>query len=273
MPHFALHLIVLYMLSAQLAMAQADSTLLHWPLQTTVQAPVRYFTTDKIHQLYIVTPDNTLIKYSPEGTELFRYSNARMGMLSQIDVTDPFQVLLFYPDYRTVQILDRTLSPVGKWQFEEEDVKAIAMSSDNALWIYDQWSGQLKKVNRSNNVLYASPLLASLIRDNTAPTFLLERDNYLYVLIPGKGVLRFDRYGQWVNTLPFLPEADFQVSEQQLFFREGAMLQAYHLTTLLTTAFMLPERESQGKGVRLEGGYLFCGDAAGVRVYKSLGTN
>ena len=255
------------------ATSQSDSTLLQWSLQATIQVPVTHLTTDKVHQVYVITPDNILIKYSPDGKELFRYSNTRMGILQSIDVTDPFQLLLFYPDYRTVQVLDRTLSPVSKWQFDEEDVRAIAMSSDNNLWIYDYWTGQLKKVDRNNNVLHSSPLLSALLRDNTSPTQLSERDNFLYALFPGKGILRFDRYGQWVNTLPVLPQADFQVADQQLFYREGACLMAFHLTTLLTTAFLLPEREHKGKEVRLEGNYLFCTDEVGVRVYKSPNTD
>ncbi len=248
--------------------AQTDSLFLQWPQERFLEVPVKYFTTDRIQQVYVVTPGNTLIKYSPEGTELFRYSNARMGSLTAIDVTDPFQVLLFYADYRGVEMLDRTLSPVGRWSFDRDDVRAVAMSADNAIWIFDAWSAQLRKVDRNHIALYSSPILSTFTRDAAWPTQLAERNNVLYALFPGKAVWCFDRYGQPAGALPLVPGREFQIADDAIYLPEGNLLHIYHLSQLTTATYFLPCGEVP-TGVRLEGERLFCGSQAGIHIFRA----
>jgi len=105
-------------------------------------------TSDKLQQLYVVTSKNDLIKYNSKGEELFRYSNNTLGELKHVDVTDPFNVLLYYPEFLTVLTLNRTLNPTGEFvlfDLNVLDVQSVALSNDNNIWLYDDVSFQIKK--------------------------------------------------------------------------------------------------------------------------------
>ena len=90
-----------------------------YDLLKEIEIEARLITTDKLQQLYVVTVDNDVIKFSPQGKELFRFTNNTLGELTHIDVTNPFSVLLYYPDYLTVYTLDRTLNKTGEFNFLE----------------------------------------------------------------------------------------------------------------------------------------------------------
>ena len=100
----------------------------------------KWMATDKLQQLYIITTENEVIKYSPEGIELFRFSNNTLGDLTHIDITNPFSVLLYYPDFLTIYTLDRTLNKTGEFNLLDlnlTDVETVGMSNDNNVWLYD----------------------------------------------------------------------------------------------------------------------------------------
>ncbi len=230
-------------------------------LLATLPEPAAAFTTDPLNHLYLITPDNTLIKYDADGRELFRFSDNTLGTLAHLDASNPFRLLLFYPDMQQVRFLDRTLAPIGSldlgalgfWQ-----VPALALSSDNQLWLYDPRTFQLKKLDARGKVLLHSSDLQLLLGQAPQPTFLLEARQTVFLLDPARGIHLFDLFGQYLKTLPLQGLRRFQVLDERLIYRNPAgRMEAFHLQSLLTQTLSLPEGLPPFEELRFGKGRLF----------------
>lgn len=69
---------------------------------------------DKLHQIYVITPDNNIIKYDENGDILYRYTNNYLGAPSLIDASNPIQILVYYPGLQTIVTLDVTLNEISR---------------------------------------------------------------------------------------------------------------------------------------------------------------
>lgn len=132
----------------------ADS--LRWQCSAKIEGDFVFFTTDPLQQIYVVNRGNEVFerKYSQDGQVLFQYNNNRLGPLGWIDASNPFNILLYYPDYQIAKILDRTLNPSGEFQLYQLGLiapAALALSNDNHLWVFDE------KQTRSSKKLAAMP--------------------------------------------------------------------------------------------------------------------
>ena len=263
-------LVLCLLLTACLA-PRAQEPAAGYTLLTTIPVETRFFTTDKLQQVYAVTPTNELIKYDAKGTELFRFNNNTQGELGWVDATDPFNVLLYYPDFQVAITLDRTLSITSEtnlWAFDLVNVQAVGTSLDNQLWIYDDQSFQLKKIDRSGQVLAESNNLNLILPTAPRPVSIQARENRVYVNDPEMGILVFDNFGQYIRLLDLKGLAHFQVWQDRLFYQQDTTLLAYDLRSFLTTQMALPEGVKATDQVRLQRELLFVRKGEGIEVWR-----
>ncbi len=242
-----------------------------YDLVKEIEVEARLITTDKLQQLYVVTQKNDVIKFSPEGKELFRFTNNTLGELTHIDVTNPFSVLLYYPDYLTVYTLDRTLNKTGEFNFLDlnlTSVEAVGMSNDNNVWLYDEVLYKIKKVNRSGEVLRESENLTTQFGLEIQPDFILERENILYVNDPTVGVVVFDIYGQYIKTIDLKNLTSFQIIDNQLIYQDQDQLKSFHLQSLATQVIDLPQVISDEFKVEIRKSKLFVMKKNKVGIYS-----
>ncbi|MCF8244911.1 MAG: hypothetical protein K9J37_09300 [Saprospiraceae bacterium] len=233
---------------------------------------IKNFTTDNLGNIYTLTVDNQVVKYSPDGVEQFRYPNRTLGEASLLDATNPFHLLLFFPDYQTVLTLDRTLSVTGQFnlfQLGFQGARAVGTSSDGLLWVYDETSFFLKKITADGTVIAQSGDLSLATGQPLHPVFLVEREQTVFMTDPDVGVLVFDIFGRYRKTIPLPGLREFQVMDDQLvYFREG-QLWSFHLTALLERPFTLPFELEQVAKVQVANGILYVlesGKLAGHRI-------
>lgn len=233
---------------------------------------IKNFTTDNLGNIYTLTIDNQVVKYSPEGVEQFRYPNRTLGEASLLDATNPFHLLLFFQEYQTVLTLDRTLSVTGQFnlfQLGFQGAKAVGTSSDGMLWVYDETSFILKKIAADGTVIAKSGDLSLAIGQGLHPVFLVEREQTVFLNDPEIGVLVFDAFGQYRKTIPMLGLQEFQVLDDQLvYFREGR-LWSFHLTALLERPFSLANDLTQASKVQVTNGVFYVlenGNLTGHRI-------
>ena len=242
-----------------------------YTLLGTINIKAKAFTTDKLGQIYVVTEKNEVIKYDPYGNEMFRFNNNRLGELQHIDATDPFNVLLYYSDYMTVVTLDRTLNQTLEYDLINLnllEVKAIGMSNDNNVWLYDDVTFKLRKVDRKGQDLIESDDLNLLLFYTPTPNFILERANAVYVNNPETGVLVFDNYGQYIKTLDFKNLDDFQVFNNQLIFRKEEKLMSFHLQPLVLQPIELPSNVNKTDDIRIQKNKLFIKKEDKILIYQ-----
>ncbi len=250
------------------ASSSVDSS---YTLLNTIAIKAKFFTTDKLSQIYVVTEQNEVIKYDSDGKELFRFNNNTLGNLKHIDVTDPMNILLFYPDYMTVLTLNRTLNKTGEYDLINLnliEVNAIGMSNDNNIWLYDEVTFKLRKIDRNGQIVLESDDLNMFLAYTPKPNFILERENSVYVNNPQTGILVFDIYGKYIKTLDFKGLDDFQVVNKQLIFRKNEKLMSFLLQPLILQNIVLPADIKKEDKIRIQKNKLFVKKQDKVLIYE-----
>lgn len=239
-------------------------------LQETIPGQYAYFTTDKLKRIYAVTTSNELIQFDSNGKELFRYNNNTLGELGYIDTANPFNILLFYPEFQTIITLDRTLSPTGELNLlttEVGDAVAVALSNDNQLWVYDGASLQLKKMNAQGEVMLSSGDLSLGLPSPPEPTQIVASADRVYLNDPRLGLIIFNNFGQYLQMVPIQGITYFQVFEQQLIYRvKNGSLYAYHLQSLLTNPIALSKQTTKSSCINIQSGLLYFLEKEGIHI-------
>jgi len=256
----------------QTAQLQAQDQPGLYRLLYTFPSPVSYFTTDKLQHLYAVTPDNQVLKYGPDGQLLFEYNNNTLGRLTHIDATNPFNLLLYYPDFQTVLTLDRTMNKIDEfnlWNLAAIEVGPVAMAADNGLWVFDNGAFRLLNVDQNGVLQRQSDNLSLLLYTAPQPTFLVFRDNFIYVVEPKLGILIFDNFAQYVRTYRMEGLSAVQPLGRQLLCStiDGAFI-LYDLQTFDDRLLPLPADLEAVRQVRIQKDRLYVLHQGGLSVYQ-----
>jgi len=211
---------------------------------------------DNLQNIYIATEKGQVIKFDKNGNQQFEYNNNRLGEVGKIDVRNPLTILVYYPDLAVVVILDRTLAPIKELNLYDLAIlepKGVALANDNNIWVYDEVAALLKKVSQTGEILFESRNLNQLTRKNLSPSFVLEKNNLLYLSDLENGLFIFDNFGQLKQEIPIKGIARFQVVGQQLFLKkEGKYFQLF-LDTLEKEIVELPKIETTIDDVFING--------------------
>ncbi|MDX1943466.1 MAG: hypothetical protein SFU99_23065 [Saprospiraceae bacterium] len=238
---------------------------------TQISLKAKFIATDKLQQIYAVTPKNEIIKYAPDCIKLYHYSNNTLGDLIYLDTTDPFNLLLYYTDYQIIITLDRTLNKTGELNLLNANalqVSTIGMSNDGNIWLYDQATFQLRKVDQDGKTLSESQNLNLLLPQAPKPTQLIARDNWVYLCDPDLGILVFNNFGQYDKTLDLKGVSAFQIIENRIFFREGNCLKVYDLKSFLISEIPLPEGIAAEDEVQIQQNRLFVKKIDRIEIYE-----
>lgn len=198
---------------------------------------------DRLDQLYVVNQANELVKFNLAGDEQVRYNQNRLGSIGLVDPYDPFSIVLFYPEFQVVQVLDRTLNLQWSLDFNRLDlldITTVGASNDKNIWAIDRIGNRLLKFNPQGKILSESPPFTLL--SNTIPNFTRVQTfgSLVYAFEPGKGFWVFDQFGQFVKTLSLPGITHFQFLENQILYYNATSWQLYDLQTHLTTPVNLP---------------------------------
>ena len=239
---------------------------------TLLPTPARDFTVDQLQNLYVTKPDNWLVKLNPAGLPVMDYTNPRLGELGQVDASNPFSIVLFYPEFQTIVTLDRNMVETGQVNLYELDIlrtRAVGTASDNNLWVFDEVLGRLKKIGREGGErLVEGPLLFQLLNRRVAPVFLREHDQLVYAADPEHGILVFDVFGKYLKTLPLTGVERFHfVGPRLVHFSQERGWESFHLRTLLTRPFPLPTAVARTERLQFVVDRLYALDPAGVLVF------
>ncbi|MBK7409469.1 MAG: hypothetical protein IPJ40_16380 [Saprospirales bacterium] len=199
--------------------------------------------------MYAVTPGNELLQYNTKGTAIYSYQNIRHGSLGWIDASNPLNILLFYPGFGQVILLDRTLSEVARLNLPELglwDVSAVGRSGDNQLWLYDPVQQLIRKVNTKGEFVVEGQPLSLLLPVLPRPDCILERKQEVYLYDPQLGVLVFDVFGQYLKTIPTKEMENLRIGEDQWTFWKEDKLYLFNPLLQQIYTLSLPEPAKMG---------------------------
>lgn len=222
---------------------KTDSIAFH--LSQSLPVAARYAAADQLGNTYIITTENAIEKYAPDGRRLARYTQNRIGQATLLDISNPLKIMVLYADFRTAVFLDRSLTELGMLSWEAAGfpfVRRVAMGSDGNLWLYDEASFQLKKISPAGEPLFESQAM-NLLHDGPMPqpSALLESDNQVFMADTAQGVFVFDAFAQFSKPLFFKGISDFSVAGGRLFFLENGFLRVELLGAFRSEKIALPE--------------------------------
>jgi hypothetical protein len=250
------------------AVAQQDSAL-HFKKQ--LPGDFTYFTTDNLDNIYLVNSDNQLKKINNNGDSAGIFNDVRKyGKLFSIDVTNPLKLLLYYQNFSTVVVLDRFLNVRNVINLRKQNifnVKSIATSYDNNIWLFDEGDAKLKKIDDNGQVLSETVDFRMVFDSIPSPVQILDRDGFVTLYDPNKGFYVFDYYGALKSRLPFLQWKNVEVIGNKLYGFGETLLYQYQTGSLQLKEYKLPDVFNKAMQIKAGNGKVYVLNKDGLLQY------
>ena len=102
------------------------------------------------NQKSIYSLKNNILKKNSDSIT-YQYNNLSLGKITNVDFQNPLQIVVFYKNFNTVVLLDNQLNEIKKIDFNLKSIpvtmEAVALSSQNQIWIYDSISSKIGLYN------------------------------------------------------------------------------------------------------------------------------
>jgi len=210
--------------------AQSDTA---FYLSKTIEGDIVDFTVDNTGNIYLLSKDNQLKKLDANGDSIAVYNAVNTyGDVYFIDVSNPLKVLLYYKDFTTIVEVDRllrTLNTIDLRNLGIFQVKAVGLSYDNNVWIYDELDARLKRIGDDGTLLDQTTDFRQLFDSVPDPSVIMDQSGLVYLYDTAKGVYAFDHYGSLKSKVSLLGWKDFDVIDKSLIGRKGNFFYKYQL--------------------------------------------
>lgn len=256
------------------ASAQKDSALYFTKL---ISGEFSYFATDNLDNIYLLSSNNQLKKINSNGDSAGVFNDVRKyGKLFAIDVTNPLKLLLYYQNFSTVVVLDRFLNVRNVINLRNQNifnVKTIATSYDNNIWLFDEGDAKLKKIDDNGLVLSETIDFRMVFDSIPSPVQILDTDGFVTLYDPNKGFYIFDYYGALKNKLPFLQWKNVavisnKVTGNKLYGFGDSVLYQYQTGSLQLKEYKLPDVFNQSIQIKAGNGKVYLLNNLGLSQYS-----
>jgi hypothetical protein len=221
--------------------AQTDTS---FQLIKIVQDDIAFFSVDNLDNIYILNSTNALKKLNPNGDSVAVYNNVkRFGQASLVDVSNPLKILLYYRDFATIVVLDRLLNVRNIIDLRKQNilqVRAIAPSYDNKIWLYDELDNKLKKIDEDGTVLSETSDFRLLFGETLSPQKIFDQDQFVYLYDSAKAVYVFDYFGTLKNKILIAGWQNFKIAGKFIFGSDAAKLYRYGINTFRVDEWKIP---------------------------------
>ena len=157
---------------------------------------------DLTDQAYVLTRNQVIMKFNPEGDSISRFAYCCRGEIAYLDVSNPMSIMAWIPDQRLAVFLDRTLQPVGESLISEELglVSVAALAPTGQIWVYSETEEVLMLIDRNSHVISKSNPVSPYFEEISQPCFLQTTDDRIYMGLSNNQILIFDAYGNFLQS-------------------------------------------------------------------------
>lgn len=233
--------------------------------------PIASFTVNNLGELYIINTNNQLKKLNNRGDSVGVFNQVtKYGKLSYVDAQNPWRTILFYENFSTIVLLDKYLDVVTSINLRKQNifgVKTVAASYDNNIWLFDEQENKLKKIDDEGKVLMETVDFRRLFDSVPSPTQIVDRDGFIYLNDPQKGIYVFDYYGSFKNKLSFRSWKDIAVIEKNLYGFDDNYLYSYGLGSLDLKKYPLPAMFQNYTSLKVGTGKIYFLKNSNLQVY------
>ncbi len=197
----------------------------NWKLLHELKVTADFFEVDALGNVYTIK-NNTLSKFIIEGNAYKRvnYDYNFYGNISSVDVTNPFQLLIYYSDFQTIVSLDKYLAEINKpisiHNFGNVEFELICNSSEGGFWAFEGFSQTLKYYDSFLHESKTSLDFRTLFDETLTPCFMRESNNRLYINTLEGVFFVFDVFANLEKTLSLNIENDFAVQENLVYYSD-----------------------------------------------------
>jgi hypothetical protein len=221
--------------------AQPDST---FQLSKIFKGNFVDFSVDNLGNVYTVNSQNRLKKLNAAGDSLAVYNDVRQfGRMSYMDVTSPLKILLYYREFATIVMVDRYLNIINTIDLRKQNIfqaRAIGLSYDNNVWVYDEQEAKLKKIDDSGNLLTQTTDIRQFVDAVPDPVSIIDQNGLVYLFDESKGIYIFDHYGAFQHQIPIADLRDFSVIDKNLLARNDRYFFRYETGGLNALQIPIP---------------------------------
>ncbi|MBS1752208.1 MAG: hypothetical protein JST63_20090 [Bacteroidetes bacterium] len=249
----------------------AAKSLLGAAIERIEAGDIASFTADNLGNVYILSSKGLLKKYGIKGDSLNVFNEVRRyGNVYTMDVTNPLKVLLYYRDFSTVVMLDRFLNRINTIDLRKTGIfqaKALTLSYDNNLWVFDEQTAKLKKIGDDGRLIMETTDLRQVLTLFPSPQKIIDRDGYVYLYDITKGVYIFDYYGTLKNELPLTGILDLQVINKTILGRKKERFVSYQLGSVQIAEAAMPSWIKENDKICIMQQGIYVQDNSGISLY------
>ena len=213
-------------------------------LDRTIEYPIESFTVNNLGELFIINTNNQLKKLDNNGDSVGVFNMiTKYGKLSYVEAQNPWKTILYYKNFSTIVLLDKYLNVLTSINLRKQNifsVNAVTSSYDNNIWLYDEQSSKLKKIDDAGKILLETVEFRLLFDSVPSPVKIIDRDGFVYLYDPEKGMYVFDYYGAFKNKLTFLNWKDFTVNGKTIYGFDDKYFYSYVTNTLNLQQYAMP---------------------------------
>lgn len=250
-------------------LAQSDTS---FHLIKTIKDNIVSFTVDNLDNIYILNSQNQLKKLNDNGDSVAIFNDVKkFGQATLIDVSNPLKILLYYKDFSTIVTLDRLLNIRSTIDLRQQNifqVKAIGLSYDNKIWLYDELENKLKKIDDDGKLLLETPDFRLLFGEAPNPQKIFDENKYVYLYDSTQGVFVFDYYGTLKNKILITGWKDFKVASKYIFGANGDTLHRYEISSFRLDDWKMPQELQDARSFNFTSDRLFALKGDELEIYS-----
>ena len=220
-PGIMIFILLLGICPNRLLAQEKDSLLLPGAVQISISRQGQILAADGASSLYL---------FDAAGKKLYHFSPRKPAAIHLLEAWNGLRPFCFYRDLQEYIILDRFLLADNSTPIDPEKTlyaRLVAPAQDGNLWVFDEASFVLKKIDiRTQTSLFSTSLDLILKPSRYEITFMREYQNLLYLTDKQGLVLQFDQMGNFRKKLPlakaewlgFLGDELYSIKNDSLIF-------------------------------------------------------
>ncbi len=180
--------------------------------------------TDNLGQVFTANTSNDLVKYDKDFKVLATANYKSLGPIRNVDVSNPFEIYVFFKEQNKVLYFDNLLNVKGQTDLEEGGyflLNTVARSFDNKLWIFDLNDLKLKKIRKDLSVELSSGNVREFAKnENFNPEYIAELNKQVVLFNKNSGLYLFDNFANFQRFVPLPSAEQVAVWQGRLYYLE-----------------------------------------------------
>lgn len=241
----------------------------------TIPGTYTSFSIDNLGNIYLLSASNQLKKLNQKGDSVAVFNDVKkFGEATLVDVSNPTKIILYYKNFATIVMLDGMLQQKNTIDLRRKNifrVKAVSLSYDGKIWLYDEIDHTLKKIDEQGEVLLKTSDLRQVFNQSIAPVKIVDQNQHVYLYDPQQGVYVFDYYGAFKNRIDITGWNNLRIADKHVFGNDSTSIYSYEIPVFKSTRTVLPAALLGYRQIISNNHFFYGLHSAGLDIIKLAG--